>query len=122
MPTPTYFLLHVADPQASAGFYSALFDRAPVETSSTFVLFVFEGGIKLGLWKRDGVIPASTGAPGALEIGIPLATPGEVDDAHARALAAGHRIVQKPTDLDFGRSLTLADPDGHCLRFFSLAL
>lgn len=118
--TPSYFLLHVADPLASVDFYAQLFNRRPVETSPTFVLFVFEGGIKLGLWKRDTVVPAGSGAPGALEIGIPLATPAGVDELHARWAVTGHPIVQAPTDLDFGHSLTLADPDGHRLRFFSL--
>ena len=68
-------LLHVADPARSSGFYTELFDRPPVETSSTFVLFVLDGGIKVGLWSRETVEPATGGAPGALEIGIALGTP-----------------------------------------------
>lgn len=119
---PTYFLLHVADPMVSADVYAALLGAKPVETSPTFVLFVFEGGIKLGLWKTDTVIPASSGTPGAIEIGFPVATPADLDEMQARAVAAGLTVVQAPTDLDFGRSLTLADPDGHRLRFFSLTV
>ena len=122
MLTPSYFLIHVANPTVSANFYSALLGVEPVEVSPTFVLYVFAGGIKLGLWKRDTVVPESTGAPGSLEVGILLATADEVDELHARCVKAGHTIVQAPTDLDFGRSLTLADPDGHRLRFFALAL
>jgi len=122
MLTPSYFLIHVANPTASADFYSRLLGIEPVEASSTFVLFVFAGGIKLGLWKRDTVVPTSTGAPGALEVGILLETVAEVDDLHERCVKAGRTIVQAPTDLDFGRSLTLADPDGHRLRFFALTL
>ena len=120
MPNPTYFLLHVADPLLSADVYAGLLAVKPVETSPTFVLFVFDGAIKLGLWKTDTVVPARSGSPGAMEIGFPVATPSDIEEARARAVAAGFTVVQEPTDLDFGRSLTLADPDGHRIRVFML--
>ncbi len=50
MPTLNYILLAVADPAASARFYSRLLGIEPVENSPTFVLFVLPNGVKLGLW------------------------------------------------------------------------
>lgn len=120
MPTPSYFLVHVTDPVASAAFYGDVLGRAPVEVSPTFVLFVVDGGIKVGLWSKATVVPASGGAPGALEIGIPFATPAEVDAAHAESVRKGHTVLQAPTDLDFGRSAMIADPDGHRIRLFAV--
>lgn len=120
MVTPTYYLLHVADPETSGGFYRELFGTAPVESSPTFVLFVLEGGIKVGLWSKDTVEPATGGAPGALEIGIALKAPADVDAFHERWVARGLPVFQSPVDLDFGRSFMLADPDGHRIRIFAV--
>lgn len=120
MPIPTYFLVHVTDPVTSAAFYGDVLGRAPVEVSPTFVLFVLDGGIKVGLWAKESVVPASGGAPGALEIGIPFATPAAVDAAHAASVARGHAVLQAPTDVDFGRSAMIADPDGHRIRLFAV--
>ena len=120
MVTPTYYLLHVADPKQSAGFYADLFDRQPVETSPTFALFVLEGGIKVGLWSKATVEPATGGAPGALEIGIALKAPEEVDAFHADCQTRGLPVLQAPTDMDFGRSMMVTDPDGHRIRIFAV--
>ncbi|SCM72734.1 Glyoxalase/bleomycin resistance protein/dioxygenase [uncultured Pleomorphomonas sp.] len=122
MVTPTYYLLHVADPEKSSGFYAGLFGRPPVETSATFVLFVLDGGIKVGLWSRDTVEPATGGAPGALEIGIALKAPAEVDAFHESWLARGLPVFQPPTDMDFGRSMMVTDPDGHRIRLFAVTM
>lgn len=120
MVTPTYYLLHVTDPRQSAGFYTELFSRSPVETSPTFVLFVLDGGIKVGLWSKATVEPAAGGAPGALEIGVALKTPDDVDAFHDSWLARGLPVFQSPTDMDFGRSFMVTDPDGHRIRIFAV--
>lgn len=120
MVTPTYYLLHVTDPSISAGFYAELFDQPPVETSPTFALFVLDGGIKVGLWSKATVEPAAGGAAGALEIGIALKTPDDVDAFHESWLARGQPVFQPPTDMDFGRSLMVTDPDGHRIRIFAV--
>ena len=122
MVTPTYYLLHVADPETSGGFYRELFGTAPVESSPTFVLFVLDGGIKVGLWSRETVEPATGGAPGALEIGIAHGTPADVDAFHASWLARGLPVLQPPTDMDFGRSCMVTDPDGHRIRVFAISM
>jgi predicted enzyme related to lactoylglutathione lyase len=120
MVTPTYYLLHVTDPGKSAGFYAELFGRPPVETSPTFALFVLDGGIKVGLWSKATVEPATGGAPGALEIGIALKAPDEVDGFYENWRARGLSVFQAPTDMDFGRSLMVTDPDGHRIRLFAV--
>lgn len=120
MITPTYYLLHVTDPEKSSGFYANLFDRSPVETSPTFVLFVLDGGIKVALWSKATVKPATGGAPGALEIGIALKTPADVDAFHTNWLFRGLPVFQPPVDMDFGRSCMVTDPDGHRIRIFAV--
>ena len=101
MATPTYYLLHVADPARSSGFYTELFGRPPVETSPTFVLFVLDGGIKVGLWSRQTGSRRPAALPALIEIGIALGT---------------------PADMDFGRSCMVTDPDGHRIRVFAISM
>jgi catechol 2,3-dioxygenase-like lactoylglutathione lyase family enzyme len=118
---PTYILLYVDDPQASGRFYRALLDAEPVESSATFVLFALASGLMLGLWSRATVTPPPAAAGGGAEVGISVETADAVDATFADWSVRGIAIAQEPTDLDFGRSFTALDPDGHRLRVFAVA-
>jgi predicted lactoylglutathione lyase len=122
MQTPTYFLLHVASPAASARFYAAILGAEPVETSETFALFVLEKGIKLGLWSAATVSPATSGTPGTSEIGIAAASAEEVDRLLSDWTKCGATVLQPATDMEFGRSAMIADPDGHRIRLFHVVM
>lgn len=118
---PDHILLYVADPLASARFYAARFGIEPVESSPGFALFAFAGGMKIGLWRRDGVQPAPSGGPGACEVGVMLSSADAVDAAHAAFVRDGVAIAQAPTRLDFGYTFLALDPDGHRLRVYVLS-
>ena len=120
-PQPNFTLLYVDSPLASEAFYSALLERKPVESSPTFVLFVTDAGLKLGMWARHLVKPAPSAAAGAAEIVLPVEGPDAVDATYAAWESRGLRIVQQPTDMDFGRTFVALDPDGHRLRVFAPA-
>ena len=117
--TPNLIILYVADPDRSTAFYESLLGGMPVERSPTFAMFVFPGGIKLGLWSRHAVEPTVTGGTGTFEIDVPLANAAEVDTVFARLSAAGHVILQEPADMEFGRNFMVADPDQHRIRFYN---
>lgn len=117
--TPNLIILYVADPDRSTAFYESLLGVAPVERSPAFAMFVFPGGIKLGLWSRKAVEPAVTGSTGAFEIDVPLANAAEVDRVFAHLSAAGHTVLQEPTDMEFGRTFMLVDPDQNRIRFYN---
>ena len=121
MPDPNFIILYVENPPASAAFYADLFGWTPVEQSPTFVLFIFDGGGKLGLWQRAGVVPAPTAAAGGSEIAFELADAAAVRACHEDWRRRGLNIVQAPVELDFGLSLVALDPDGHPLRVFAMA-
>ena len=108
-----FILLPVADPIASAAFYERLLGRPPVEAAPTFAMLLLREGVMLGLWQRDGVLPTPGAAPGGSEVAFISA---DVDATHADWVAKGTTILQTPTDMDFGRTFTAADPDGHRLR------
>lgn len=113
MPDLNLAILYVADPLASAAFYGPLLGAEPVESAPGFVMFALPSGLRLGLWKRDGVAPPVVAAPGAGELAL---VAEDVDALHAAWVARGVRIAQPPVTLEFGRTFTALDPDGHRLR------
>jgi len=120
-PQPNFMLLYVDNARASEAFYSALLGRKPVETSPNFALFALDSGLKLGMWARQMVKPAPAAAGGGAEIVMPVENPASVDTTHAAWQARGLRVIQAPTDMDFGRTFVALDPDGHRLRVFAPA-
>lgn len=118
MQPANFVLLHVADVAESSTFYQKLLDRPPIENSPTFAMFVYPGGFKLGLWKAANVSPASSGANGSSEIVLVSDTDEEVDAVHAEWEIKGISILQRPEVMDFGRTFTAADPDGHRIRVY----
>ncbi|MER9329108.1 VOC family protein [Mesorhizobium sp. M0488] len=121
MTSPNFVILYVDQPERSGAFYSALLEREPVESSPTFVLFVLDAGFKLGLWSRHTVEPAAAGTGGGAELVFQLDTPDAVDAAHADWSGRGLKILQTPTDMDFGRTFVALDPDNHRLRVYWLS-
>lgn len=116
----THFtLFHVADPEASARFYTGLLDKPAIEVSPNFAMFALGPGAMLGLWSRDTVEPASSGTPGASELAFAVEGRDAVDARHARWRALGCTVLQPPTALDFGYACTVQDPDGHRVRVFA---
>jgi predicted enzyme related to lactoylglutathione lyase len=113
-----FALLHVADPAASAAFYAAALGREPVESSPTFAMIPAGPGLMLGLWKREGVVPAA-GAGGGTELAIALPDDAAVTACHAAWVARGVAMALPPTRLDFGFGFVALDPDGHRLRVFA---
>jgi len=115
MMNATYNLLYVDSAPKSRDFYADLFGQKPVEDSENFVMFVLPNGVKFGLWNRRDVVPAAN-QPGGFELGLPVASKDEVDRVAADWEAKGIEIIQAPEDMDFGRTFTALDLDGHRLR------
>jgi predicted enzyme related to lactoylglutathione lyase len=121
MSDPNFVILYVESPAASAAFYGDLLGKKPVESSPTFALFALDSGTMLGLWSRHTVEPAAAATGGGCEIGFSVADRDAVDAAHEDWRKRGLKILQSPTEMDFGRSFVAADPDGHRLRVFFVA-
>jgi catechol 2,3-dioxygenase-like lactoylglutathione lyase family enzyme len=121
VPKPSFTILYVDDPLASARFYAGVLGDEPIETSPNFALFQLENGLMFGLWSRHTVEPAAAAGGGGGEIGFAVDDEAAVDRVHADWSGRGLIILQAPTTMDFGRAFTAQDPDGHRLRVFSLA-
>lgn len=115
MPHPNLTILYVEDPAASAAFYADLLGREPIEASPTFAMFALETGARLGLWSRHTVEPAAT-APGGVELAFPV---GDLDAEYQRWTTRHMPVAQPVTEMDFGRTFVVLDPDGHRLRVYA---
>ena len=120
MATPDYILLAVENPLKSAVLYDRILGAEPVERSDSFVLYALQNGLKLGLWSRQGVEPAPK-PPGGVELTFSLADRDAVLRLYGTWTSLGLEVVQEPTDMDFGFTFVVADPDGHRLRPFARA-
>jgi catechol 2,3-dioxygenase-like lactoylglutathione lyase family enzyme len=117
MPHLGFVLLFVNNPLKSAIFYRQILGIEPIEESPTFAGFNLSNGVLLGLWSRHTAEPRVDTQAGAQEICFP------VDDVDALYESWGKMqvtIAQKPTDLDFGRTFVICDPDGHRIRVYKL--
>lgn len=110
-------LLFVANPQKSSLFYQNLFEIKPIEESPTFVMFALANGVMLGLWSKYTAEPCVKDSAGALEICFPT---DDVDALYADWGKKHVTVAQKPTDMDFGRTFVVLDPDGHRIRIYRL--
>jgi len=120
MANPNFVLLYVADPIRSAEFYEPILKAKPVEKSPGYSMFVLDGGLKIGFWKRDEVQPEAEGEPGSVEVVFAERSDAEVDERFAEWTGEGVVIAQKPVRLEFGYTFVGLDPDGHRLRVYKL--
>lgn len=118
MSDPNFILLYVKSPAESTAFYADLLGRPPVESSPTFAMFALESGVMMGLWSAATVEPSATPIGGS-ELAWTVQSKDAVQATHAAWLAKGIRVIQPPTDMDFGHTFTALDPDGHRLRVFA---
>lgn len=117
-PVFDWTLLYVADPLKSADLYARIFGVGPVDTAPTFSMFALPNGMKVGLWLKGDVEPKAT-APGGIEMSFTESTRDAVAERAEAFRKLGLKIVQEPTDMDFGFTFTATDPDGHRLRVFA---
>lgn len=119
MPDFSFLLLHVADHEASATFYTALLDIPIIEQKPDFSMLPLRDGVMLGLWARADVEPTSSGQTGASEIAFTALDAGAVEAMHDDWKRRGLTILQAPTHMSFGTTFVALDPDGHRLRVFA---
>lgn len=116
-PSIDFVLLFVENPQKSGVFYQQILGLSPVQNSPEFVMFMLKNGVVLGLWSRYTAEPKVMARAGGAEICLPVEN---VDEVYREWVNVGIQILQKPTDMDFGRTCVAVDPDGHRIRIHHL--
>jgi predicted enzyme related to lactoylglutathione lyase len=81
-------------------------------------MFALKNGVMLGLWSKYTAEPHVEAPAGALEICFP---PEDVDSLYEEWGKKHATVAQKPTDMDFGRTFVVLDPDGHRIRAYKLS-
>lgn len=119
---PSYILLYVRNPAASAAFYQSILGYAPVELSPAFALFKLASGVKLGLWDISDAEPAAELLGGGSELAISLADQASVDACYQDWKNRGLTLLQSPCQMDFGYTFVAQDPDAHRIRVFTPAV
>lgn len=117
-PSLGFVLLFVKEPEKSAQFYEEILGLKPIEKSATFALFALPNGVMLGLWSYQTAQPSVAAKPGASEIAF--AHP-EIDELYTQWKKMDLAIAQEPTNMDFGRTFVVLDPDGHRIRIYAMA-
>ncbi len=120
MPYSTSLVFYVADVRTSRDFYAKLLDLTPVEDGPGFALFVLPSGLALGLWAREAVVPAVGAGSATGELGFKVANMSAVDELYDRWRTQGAEELSPPTNLPFGRSFVVLDPDGNRLRGYAV--
>jgi len=117
-PVFDWTLLYVADPLKSADLYAKIFGIDAADRAATFSMFVLPNGMKIGLWLKDDVEPRAN-PPGGIEMSFTEANAAAVRERLEAFSALGLKVLQEPTEMDFGYTFTVADPDGHRIRVFA---
>lgn len=112
-----FVLLFVENPLKSALFYEDLLERKPMEESPTFVMFALDNGVMIGLWSKFTAEPEVASSAGASEICFPSE---DIEGLYEKWGRKRVTVAQKPTDMDFGRTFVVLDPDGHRIRAYKL--
>lgn len=116
-PSLNLICLFVTNPQKSSQFYQDILNLKPIEQSPTFTLFALDNQMMLGLWSKHTAEPLVTANSGSSEICF------SCTDVDALYQVWGQKhltVLQKPTDMDFGRSFVVLDPDGHRIRIYKM--
>jgi len=108
--------LGVADTTRSRAFYEALGWSG--ESPDGDVVFFQAGGMVVALWGRDSLAEDSavpdTGGWGGITLAHNVASPAEVEDVLAEAVAAGATVGRPGAPSPWGGySGVFLDPDGH---------
>lgn len=111
-----FVLLHVADPVASAEFYSGLLDTPVIDSGPSFAMLPLSDAVLLGFWLASEADPSGSGKPGASEISFDVADVATLNALYSEWVGKGLPILIKPVQMPFGHTFVAADPDGHRIR------
>jgi predicted lactoylglutathione lyase len=117
----TVITLGVRDVPASGRFYEKLGFTRKVRATGDEVVFLDAGGLLLALWDwnklaDDSVVDVEPRPQTfrGMTLAWNCATPAEVDEVFAKAVAVGGKVLREPSKTDYGGHRGyFSDPDGH---------
>jgi predicted enzyme related to lactoylglutathione lyase len=112
-------VLYVEDIKTSTEFYTELFSCEAKSLSPTFVSINLVSGPLLELKQRAETLPPSDTTGGGTELSIGASSKESVMEIYDAWAANGVVCLQPPTELIFGTTFVVLDPDKHRIRVFS---
>lgn len=109
-------VLYVNDIGTSSQFYADMLGKDPIEHSESFTMFPLDNGNMLGLKTIQTVEPKTQIKGGGTEQGFMVKTKKEVDDLYMNWKNKGFKMAQTPTEVSYGYTFVVVDPDGHRVR------
>ncbi len=115
-----FIALQVTDMEHSKHFYHELMGFALAEYQNPqATVFADKKGAIFAIKYASEDFPAHQ-QPGA-GVSLWFGWEGSVDDLHQHLLDAGVTILAPPFDTPFGKSLTVADPDGYAITLHEIS-
>ena len=118
MTTFNFLALYVKDLPKSTEFYKKLFDLDPAAQRPGFAMFALPNGLQFGLWLTGTVDPEAEITGGGAEYGIPLPDADALRQSYETSRSQGLTVIQAPTEMNFGLTYVVEDPDRHRIRYF----
>lgn len=112
-------VLYVEDIKTSTEFYTKLFSCEAKALSPTFISINLGSGPLLELKQRAETLPPSEITGGGTELSIAVSNKECLMAVYEAWVANGVECLQPPTDLVFGTTFVVLDPDKHRVRIFS---
>jgi predicted enzyme related to lactoylglutathione lyase len=112
-------ILYVDNPFQSSVFYQTLLGKKPFEEYPTYIAFTLDSGIILGLCSKHTIEPTAYITGGGCEVAFTVEDKETVDTTYEKWTKGGARVAQTPTEMCFGYTFVVLDPDGHRLRVLS---
>ncbi len=114
----SFISLYVTNIAKSIEFYKGILGAVPVFHRPGFALFALPGGLQLGLWQTATVDPEAEMTGGGAEYAIALTDANTLRTHYGTARTDGLTIVQSPTEMNFGLTYVIEDPDRHRIRYY----
>ena len=109
---PTFIVMHVNSVSAAIPFYTNILGMEVQEQGTDWVRFKTGDGVRLALSQDHAPNPDSTN-----EVGWDVA---DINSLYDDYVAKGVEVVQPITEIPFGRTFIIKDPDGNKLYFLQL--
>ncbi|MBU1175509.1 MAG: VOC family protein [Alphaproteobacteria bacterium] len=118
MAAPSFLILYVKNLHKSIEFYKRVLGMSPADQAPGFAMFVLPNGLKFALWLAGTVDPEVETGGGGAEYGIALPAKSDLAASYDAARADALNVIQPPTEMAFGLTYVVEDPDRHRIRYY----
>lgn len=113
---PDSLILYCDDVNISTEFYQTFLKAEPIERFEGFSVFQLDEHFILGLQDKHSIAPEPEPAFGGFEISMGVAERVLIEELFKECTKLHIPVALPPTELEFGYTFVVLDPDGHRLR------